>query len=363
MSLSKTTLTCKYAVFLVAFVFQVFLSLVMTVPQGLSAVSTGTTVLIYHRFGEEQYPTTNVSLEKFKEQMAWLKDNNYKVIPLARLVECLHENRKLPERSVVITIDDGYRSTYTEAWPILREYGYPFTVFIYVRATEQGYGNILTWEEIKEMKNDGVLFQSHSWSHPYFVERTRGMTEKEYRKWIRTDLEKGSEIMEQRLGERPEYLTLPYGVYNSTVLEEGRNLGYKAILTQDPGSVSRHTSPYFIPRDAILGDEWSTLDHFQKVLERVDLPVKTKIPAPEPGLPMVIEKFGARLVHPERYLPGTLGVYVTGMGWRQAEREGDLVYIGNDKPLTRGVSRITVSGREKESGRIAQHAWMILGPE
>ncbi len=325
--------------------------------------ASGTTVLIYHRFGEDEYPTTNVSLDKFKEQMAWLQENGYRVIPLSELVERLHKGRELPENSVVITIDDGYRSTYTEAWPVLKEYGYPFTVFIYVGAVEKGYSNILTWEEIREMKESGVAIQSHSWGHPHLIDRPEGMDEREYRTWIHNDLKKAAETMEARLGEKPEHLAIPYGEYNSIVLEEGRSCGYQAVLTQDPGSASRETSPYFIPRDAILGDEWSTLEHFRKVLQRVDLPVRNRIPQPEPEQPAIVSRFGAELLYPERYVSGTVGVYVTGLGWRQAEREGNLFYIDNEKPLQKRISRVTVSAREKESGRTAQRTWMVLGPK
>ncbi len=333
------------------------------ISESRGAASSGVTVLIYHRFGEDEYPTTNVSVAKFKEQMAWLESADYNVISLSELVAGLQEGGDFPEKSVVITVDDGYRSTYTEAWPVLKSYGYPFTVFIYVRATEQEYGNILSWEEIREMKDGGVSFQNHSWSHPHLIDRPGGMDEKEYRQWIRQDFKKGADTMEARLGERSEFLALPYGEYNSIVLEEARSSGYKAILTQDPGSVSRDTSPFLIPRDAILGDDWSTMEHFRKVLERVDLPVTQKIPSPEPEQPRVIPCFGARLLYPERYVPGTLGVYVTGLGWRQASMEGNLVYIENEMPLKKRVTRVVISGREKAGGRIAQHSWMILGPE
>lgn len=213
------------------------------------------------------------------------------------------------------------------------------------------------------MKEDGVSFQNHSWSHPRLIDRPEGMDEEEYRNWISKDLEKGADIMEARLGERPEYLAIPYGEYHSIVLEEARSSGYRAIMTQDSGSVSRDTSPYLIPRDAILGDEWSSMEHFRKVVERVDLPVKTRIPSPEPEQPRVVERFGAELLYPERYAPGTLGVYVSGLGWRRATREGDLVYIDNEMLLKNRVSRVTVSGREKNGGRQAQHSWMVLGNE
>lgn len=126
------------------------------------------TVLIYHRFGDDRYPTTNVPTARFKEQMEYLKKNNYQVISLQEMVLSIKNRQPLPDRAVVITIDDGYKSVYDVAWPILKSYGYPFTVFLYVKATDKNYKDILSWSEVREMKAAGVDFQDHSYSHHRF---------------------------------------------------------------------------------------------------------------------------------------------------------------------------------------------------
>jgi hypothetical protein len=83
------------------------------------------TVLIYHRFGEERYPTTNVSVDGFREQLTYLRDNNYQVLKLAELYRYLTEKKNLPDKATVITIDDGYKSVYQYAWPLLQSFGGP----------------------------------------------------------------------------------------------------------------------------------------------------------------------------------------------------------------------------------------------
>jgi hypothetical protein len=262
---------------------------------------------------------------------------------------------------VVITIDDGYRSVYENAWPVLKEYGYPFTVFLYIRATDNSHWNYLTWDQVREMKTAGVDFQNHGYAHEHMAFRPAEMDMDQYRSWIREDLEKSTRIMTEKLNDPPRYYAVPYGEYNKTVLAEIRSFGYGAILLQDPGSVSKDTSPFAIPREPILGYDWSTMEHFRQVLERVDLPISSEIPPPGQLSNTTPEFFSAELLYPDRYLPGTLGIYVSELGWQRATLDGNRVSISNNIPLKREINRVAISGREKKSGRTAIRFWMLVG--
>ena len=103
------------------------------------------------------------------------------------------------------------------------------------------------------------------------------------------------------------------------------------------------------------------MEHFQMILERVDLPLTGEIPASGDFLDNAPERFGAQLLYPERYIPGTLGIYVSELGWQQANLEGGFVFIPNNKYLKRRINRVALSGREKESGRTAIRYWMLVG--
>ena len=318
------------------------------------------TVLIYHRFGEDKYPSTNIAVERFREQLEFLRNNDYTVIPLEKLVEFLQKGTELPERSVIITIDDGYRSVYENAWPLLREYGYPFTVFIYAKATDNRHSNYMTWEQVREMKKHGVDFQNHGFAHDHMAFKPPEMDMAEYQAWIRADLAVSTRILSEELKERPRFYAVPYGEYNQIILDEIRSFGYEAIFLQDPGSVSSDTDPFAIPREPILGNDWSTMQHFQTVLERVDLPVAGEIPAAGMLSGTPPERFGAQLLYPERYIPGTLGIYVSELGWHKAAMEGNFASITNSTVLSRKINRVAISGREKESGRTAIRYWMLV---
>ncbi len=320
------------------------------------------TILIYHHFGDDRYPTTNVGMAQFEEQMAWLAANDYQVISLAELVDILRRSRPLPPKTVAITIDDGYRTTYSKAWPVLRRHGFPFTVFLYEEGIEKGYANYLTWEQVGEMAAAGVDFQDHGYSHHRLADWPKGLDEAGYRRWIRDDLSRGASLLAARLGATPRFFAIPYGEYNYIVLEEAQKLGYEAIFSQDAGSVSEDTDLRLIPREPILGQEWSTLEHFKMVLERVDLPLADYTPGFTPLVNSSPPRFGARLLHPERYRPGSFGIYVSELGWQPAKQEGDLVFIDNHTPLTRRANRVMISAREKESGRTAVRFWLLTMP-
>lgn len=340
-----------FLLFLAAFLFLFFRPVL---------VHGDVTVLIYHRFGESKYPTTNVATERFREQMAYLSENSFNVVPLSTLVRALKKGDPLPEKAVVITIDDGYKSTYTQAWPICKSFGYSFSVFLYGKAVDSGYRNFITWEQAREMAAAGVDFQDHGYSHAKFGSRPEGMDEDAYRAWIRADFVKSSRLLKEKLGVSPHILALPYGEYNSIVIEEAKKLDYAAVLTQDPGAVSEKTSPFAIPREPILGNDWATMDHFAMVLNRVDLPVAEIVPAIVPLTDNTPKRFGARLVYPDRYVPGSIGIYVSELGWHQAQSEGDFVYVANQAPLSRRMNRVLVSATEKKTGRTAVRYWLLI---
>jgi peptidoglycan/xylan/chitin deacetylase (PgdA/CDA1 family) len=331
--------------------------------QNDETAGSGVTVLIYHRFDEDKYPSTNIATERFREQLEFLKNNNYTVIPLARLVDSLKRKSKLPDHAVVITIDDGYRSVYTDAWPALKQYGYPFTVFVYTRATNNKHWNYMTWDQIREMKAAGVDFQNHGYAHDHMAFKPPEMNMEEYKAWIRADLAVSTKLMAEELKEWPRFFAVPYGEYNKILLDEIRSMGYEAIMLQDPGSVSKDTDPFAIPREPILGNEWAAMKHFQKILERVDLPLVGETPALGLLPDNKPERFCAKLLYPDRYIPGTLGIYVSELGWQKASLEVDVVKVDNFSALQRPINRIAVSGKEKESGRTAIRFWLLIQEE
>ena len=343
----------------------IFFLLVLFYVSGAGAfdtVSGNVTIFIYHRFGDSRYPTTNVGVDRFREQMAYLKNHDYHVIPISLVVNALKNGRSIPEKTAVITIDDGYLSVYNDAWPILKSFGYPFTIFLNVEAINRKYKDFVSWDQVRELASAGVDIQDHTYSHHRLADRPEGMDDAAYRAWIAADLAKGSEILLKELGYRPRCLALPYGEYNNIVMEEAKAHGYEAVFTQDPGSVSKQTDLFMIPREPILGNDWASMSHFKSVLERVDLPIVDMTPDLGPFTEAAPACFCARLVHPERYRTGSFGIYVSELGWDKGILEKDVVCISNSSVLKRRSNRVAVSAKEKNTGRTAIRFWLLVRP-
>jgi peptidoglycan/xylan/chitin deacetylase (PgdA/CDA1 family) len=317
------------------------------------------TILIYHRFGEEKYPTTNVSTERFREQMAYLLANNYRIMSLGDLIGAISEKKSLPTKTVVITIDDGFKSVYTQAWPILRSFKFPFTVFINAKSIDRGFNDYMSWDEIRELAGSGVDFQDHSYAHARLVDVPEGMDDEQYRNWISSDLVKSSLRLIKELGNKPRFFAIPYGEHNLQVIEEARKIGYEAIFTQDPGSVSQYSDLFLLSREPILGNNWSTMKHFEEVLKRVDLPAQDLTPPPG-KLASDPSSFGATILKPDLYEPSSFRIYVSELGWQNAVIDGDRVSIGGGKELTRRLNRVMIRAREKGTGRTAIRSWLLV---
>lgn len=339
------------------------LLLASLIVPGLCYAENSATILIYHRFGDDRYPTTNVSTEAFAEQMAFLADNGYTVIPLAELIVLLKNRETIPDKTVVITIDDAYSTVYDNAWPILKKYGYPFTVFVYTKGVDQGYGDYMNWSQLRELKEQGADLQDHSFGHKHLAFRQNDMDEFGYRAWISGDLVKSMALFSRELGDTPRFFALPYGEYNDIVVEEAKALGYEAVFTQDPGAVGPHSDLYYLPRQPILGDEWASMPHFEKILKLIDFPISDLTPHPQQLKEAMVARFQVRLLNPEDYVPGTFGFWVTGLGWHQGQREGDIIYFDAKEPLQKPISRVVVSGREAKSKKLATRTWMLIHPE
>src|SRR5258708_466095 len=154
-----------------------------------ASIDGGATILCYHIVESPHDPRMEVSREAFHQQMRYLAMTGYNVIPLRQLYDYVTGKRaSLPKNAVVITFDDGWRSTYTEVFPEMKRYGFPFTIFIYPAIIGQT-SHALTWKQVKEMSEAGVDFESHSLSHPFLTPRRHvEPDQRAYTGWLDPDL-------------------------------------------------------------------------------------------------------------------------------------------------------------------------------
>lgn len=219
-------------------------------------------ILCYHRFGPRGN-TLTVTAQSFEAQMRYLRDNGYTVVPLPRLVDYLDGRIALPKKSVVITIDDGYRSTYEIAWPILKRYGFPATVFLYTDFV--GAGDALSWTQMKEMTTSGLIdVQPHSKTHSNLTMKLADENEARYRERVRREVEAPIEAIRDRLGEPTVSYAFPYGDVNDTVVEFLHAKKVSIGVTVTPGGNAFFAPPVMLRRSMIFGGD--DLDVFKAKL-------------------------------------------------------------------------------------------------
>jgi peptidoglycan/xylan/chitin deacetylase (PgdA/CDA1 family) len=206
-----------------------------------------TIILGYHGVVDKVHrPDTQITPQEFEKQMQELKDRGITVIGLQDLLAWKRGEKSIPPRCAVLTFDDGLKSQYEVAWPIMKKFGYPFTMFIYTEGIQGepfGGGTAMTWEMLEQMVNAGVDVEAHSATHQDLREghtitvieggkRTKKkLTGADYEQWLQNEVVGCKQVLEQKLGIKINCYAVPFGNYNDHVKEIARNAGYDAMFT------------------------------------------------------------------------------------------------------------------------------------
>ncbi len=238
-----------------------------TVAEPASAV-----VLMYHRFGEDGVPSTNIRLDQFEAHIATLTDGRYTVLPLEAIVDALAAGTPLPDRTIAITVDDTYRSTFTQAFPRLQAAGLPFTLFVNTDSVGQVAG-ALSWDEIRTMVEAGVTIGAHSAAHGHMAFMDRGTMEQDLARMTSTFL--------RELGFVPRLFAYPYGEYSAELVAMIENAGYAAAFGQHSGAVAAGANRYTLPR-FVLNERYGEPDRFATIVDTLAFPVRDIMPEDMP---------------------------------------------------------------------------------
>lgn len=204
-----------------------------------------TDIFCFHRFNDERYDSTNISNEKLIEFFNYLKENDYKVIKMEELISYLEKKEEIPDKTVVLSIDDAYKSFYENGIEIFNKFNYPFTLFVNTEAVNRRFGDFMTWDQIKEVSKYGEI-ASHSYSHPHLVNLTK--------EDIIKDVKRSIEDLEKKLDIKINYFSYPYGEYTHKTKEIIKTLGFKAIFNQNNGSITKDSDIFDLNRIALTED-------------------------------------------------------------------------------------------------------------
>lgn len=306
-------------------------------PVGAQAVPPPeAVVLMYHRFGEDAYPSTNIRLEQFEAHLAELTLGDYTVLPLGEVVAALDAGRPLPPRAVALTVDDAHRSFLDEGWPRLEAAGLPVTLFVATEAVEKNLPDYMSWAEIAELARAGVEIGSQSHSHPHMagLEPAR----------VRAEIARSQALFAEHLGRAPGLFAYPYGEASAATMAEIEAAGFLAAFGQHSGVVGTSEPRFYLPRFA-LNESYGAMERVRLALNARALAVAEVTPAdpwlapPADNPPLfgftVLEQAGPALERLDR-----LACYASHLGQVERQILGPRVEVRLATPFPAGRGRI-----------------------
>jgi len=221
--------------------------------------------LMYHRFNESQYPSTNIQMKIFKDQIEIIKNYNYNFNNLNSFKEKF-DTPKL-KKEILITIDDAFLSFYTEAWPYLKKNKIPFILFVSTEPVgKKGY---MTWSQIREVESENFAFIGHhSHTHGYLVDNTEAN--------FILDIERANKIFLKELGYIPSLFSYPFGEY-SKFMRDYISKNFEFAFGQHSGVIDINKDKFELPRFPI-NENYGDLKRFKSIINSFPLEYKNLFP-------------------------------------------------------------------------------------
>ena len=225
----------------------------------------GVLSLMYHRFNENKYPSTNIRMDIFVEQMNMILNQDYEFYDPKNFIDQFSKTKD--KKKILLTIDDGFKSFYNEAWPYLKKNKIPFILFV---STEPvGKNGYMTWDEIKEIDKSKIGFIGHhSHTHEYLID----MTENEFIK----DIETASKIFNEKLGHVPSIFSYPFGEY-SLYMKDYISKNFKIAFGQHSGVIDINKDKFELPRFPI-NEKYGEIERFKSLINYSPLEYKSLKP-------------------------------------------------------------------------------------
>ena len=228
-------------------------------------------ILQYHHVGESTPFSTSVTPAQLQEHMDYLTAEGFQVIDLLTGLNKIQAGEGLPDKAVAITFDDAYRDIYVAGFPILKEKGFPFTIFINSQPIVQNNRHFLNWQEMREMQAAGAVMANHTISHPYMLRKNIDETDGQWLSRMQSEIFEVEALLQQHLGSTPKMLAYPYGESNEDIRQLVRDAGMIAF-GQQSGVVSIDADFTNLPRFPASG-VYAKLSALKNKLNAMPMPL------------------------------------------------------------------------------------------
>ena len=222
--------------------------------------------IMYHRFEENKYPSTNIKVKDFLSHINEVRNADLKFITFEEFDVSFGKNNT--SRKVLLTVDDAFSSFYRNAWPILKKEKIPFIIFVNTETVgAKGYMN---WEQIQKIsKFDFVYIGNHSHSHGYLVDKTD--------EEIRNDLTIAKNILKKKLDYETKIFAYPFGEYKNSYIKIVKDLGFKYAFGQHSGVIDQTKNKFELPRFPI-NEKYGEIKRFKSLLKNIPFPYRKILP-------------------------------------------------------------------------------------
>lgn len=235
-------------------------------------------ILLYHHVSNTTPRSTSVTPVEFAEHLAFI-DQHYEVVPLTQLVEAIKGNQEIVQPAVAITFDDGFENILENGHPLLRKYGFPYTIFINPQSI--GVNNSqLDWQQIAQMQQEGVSFANHTLDHLHLLNQHQDESQEQWLNRVWQNVENAERIIEEKTGISLKYLAYPYGEFNLLLSNKAKEQEYIAF-GQHSGAIGPLSPLATIPRFPAAGP-YAKLPTLKTKLASLPMPVtSTSLPNPQ----------------------------------------------------------------------------------
>ena len=305
-------------------------------PSYASNIKNSAVVFMYHKFGISKYPSTNITINQLNEHIKEFSKEKYSLKSLEFIVDTIINDGILPLNTIGISVDDADKSFYTTAWPKFKEYGIPITLFVSTSTIHENSKNYLSWDQIRELRDQGVTIGAHSHSHFHMPD----LTEEE----IKNEIEKSNNIFLRELGKIPSLFAFPYGETNNKIINFLKEYKFKVAFGQHSGVINETSNLYYLPRFS-LNEKYGEIDRVKFAANAKGLGVYDFIPT-NPSISNNPPYIGFSLLD-EKLMPSLDCFVFDSKG--QVEKElfkfNERIEIRLKRKLTKGRSRVNCTAK------------------
>jgi peptidoglycan/xylan/chitin deacetylase (PgdA/CDA1 family) len=286
-------------------------------------------VLMYHRFGESAYPSTNIGLEQFEAHIDELLNGGYTVLPIPDILTAINSNQPLPKKTIGITIDDAYLSVYRKAWPRLRRAKFPFTLFIATDAIDRKFDGYMNWNQIRELRASGVTIGSQTASHLH-MSANRPIRNRE-------DIQLSNTRFKNEIGSKPSLFAYPFGEASTDIQNIIKEAGFTHAFGQHSGALNASSDKYYMPRFA-LNENFGGIKRFKLISNVLGINYIDLTPS-NPTLQENPPLFGFTLKKEAEHI-NDITCYSGAQGKLRMQRLGPRIEVRLDHKFSPGRARI-----------------------